>query len=124
MPDKRVILVVEDESTIRDLLAQELEHYGFCVIAAINGEDASRLLPSAPRVDLLVTDIRMPGRIDGWALAKLARQHWPALPVIYTSGYSPLHGMEVDNSVFLRKPYRPLDILRTIEQVLDPDHKP
>lgn len=124
MPDKRVILVVEDDLVIKDLLAQELELSGFFVVTAINGEDAARLLPAMPRIDLLVTDIRMPGRIDGWALARLAREQIPDLRIIYTSGYSPLQGMEVENSVFLRKPYRTSDILNSIEQVMGPNHGP
>ncbi|SFK68972.1 response regulator [Methylocapsa palsarum] len=121
MPDKRVVLVVEDDPVIKDLLAHELELSGYFVVTAINGEDAAQILPATPRIDLLVTDIRMPGRIDGWTLARLAREKSPQLPVIYTSGYSPLQGMEVENSVFLRKPYRTSDILKSIDQVMGPD---
>ncbi|WOJ90025.1 response regulator [Methylocapsa polymorpha] len=117
MPNKQVILVVEDEALVKDALVLELEDAGFQVVTAENGDQASYILPKMPQIDLLLTDIRMPGRVDGWVLADMARCRRPNLPVIYTSGFSPQQGMEVEDSIFLPKPYRLGDMLKAIEEI-------
>ena len=104
------VLVVEDEELVRDMIVQELTLAGFEVLAAGSAEDALAVLADAGRIDLLFTDIRLPG-MDGWQLA----EHIPGLhadiPVIYASGYagrvSPL-----PHSKFLQKPYRPSQVLQ------------
>jgi CheY-like chemotaxis protein len=95
----------------------ELEDAGFEVVTADNGDQASYILPKMPRIDLLLTDIRMPGRVNGWVLADMARCRRPNLPVIYTSGFSPQQGMEVEDSIFLPKPYRISDMLKAIAKL-------
>ncbi|WOJ88736.1 response regulator [Methylocapsa polymorpha] len=117
MANKPVILVVEDETLVKDSLVLELEDAGFEVVTAENGDQASYILPKIPRIDLLLTDIRMPGRVNGWVLADMARCRRPNLPVIYTSGFSPQQGMEVEDSVFLPKPYRISDMLKAIDKL-------
>jgi CheY-like chemotaxis protein len=113
MDVKRVILVVEDNDTVRAAIAEELEEAGFNVQTARSGDEASHFLPKLKRIDLLLTDIRMPGRIDGWLLADMARCRIPHLPVIYASGYSP-EDREVEGSLFISKPYHAGDILAAI----------
>ncbi|WP_198017207.1 response regulator [Methylocapsa acidiphila] len=115
MVEKQVVLVVEDEPLVKDSLVLELEDAGFEVVTADNGDEASYILPKMPRIDLLLTDIRMPGQINGWVLADMARCRRPNLPVIYTSGFSPQHGMQVEDSIFLAKPYRTHEMLKAIE---------
>lgn len=117
MADKQVVLVVEDESLVRELIVLELEDAGFEVVTAASGDEASYILPKMRRIDLLLTDIRMPGRINGWVLADMARCRCPKLPVIYTSGFAPQQGMEVEDSLFLAKPYRAGEILSAIEKL-------
>ena len=117
MANKQVVLVVEDEPLVKDALVFELEDAGFEVVAAENGDEASNLLPKLRQIDLLLTDIRMPGRINGWDLADLARRRLPNLPVIYTSGYSPQRGLAVEDSIFLPKPYRIGEILDAIGEL-------
>jgi len=117
MAIKRVVLVVEDEPLVKDSLVLELEDAGFEVITAENGDEASNILPKMQQIDLLLTDIRMPGRINGWVLADMARCRRPNLPVIYTSGFSPQQGMEVEDSIFLPKPYRLGEMLKAIEEL-------
>jgi len=70
------------------------------------------------RIDLLLTDIRMPGRINGWVLAGMARCRRPNLPVVYTSAYSSQPAREVENSVFLTRPYLPNDILAIVAELV------
>jgi len=117
MPNKPVVLVVEDERLVKDSLVLELEDAGFEVVTAENGDEASYILPKMQKLDLLLTDIRMPGKINGWALADMARCRRPKLPVIYTSGFAPQQGREVEDSIFLPKPYRVGEILSAIEEL-------
>ena len=115
--DKDIVLFVEDEPLVRDSIVPELEDAGFEVITAENGEEASYILPKMRRINLLLTDIRMPGRINGWHLAEMARCRRPNLPVIYTSGFAPQPASKVEGSVFLAKPYRVDEILNAIQEV-------
>ncbi len=117
MINKEVVLVVEDEPLVRDSIALELEDAGFEVMTAENGDEASDILPKMGRIDLLLTDIRMPGRINGWHLAEMARCRRPNLPVIYTSAFTPQLSSKVGGSVFLTKPYRVDEILNAIEEL-------
>jgi CheY-like chemotaxis protein len=111
MTNKDVVLVVEDEDLVRDSIVLDLKDAGFDVIAAGTGDEASFLLPKMERIDLLLTDIRMPGRINGWVLADMARCRRPNLPVIYTSGFASQEAAKVEGSFFLSKPYRTAQIL-------------
>jgi CheY-like chemotaxis protein len=117
MANRRVVLVVEDEPLVKDSLVIELEEAGFEVITAANGDEASYILPKMRQIDLLLTDIRMPGRINGWVLADMARCRRPNLPVIYTSAFAPQQGLEVEDSIFLAKPYRAREMLNAIEKL-------
>jgi len=80
------LLVVEDEHEIRSILVELLQEIGYDVIAAASGDDASVLLQTAPGFDALVTDIHMPGQLDGLALARLFREQYPESPIVYVTG--------------------------------------
>jgi len=69
MSSKSTVLVVEDEQLMLDIVALELEDAGFAVLQAETGEDAISLLQTSERIDLLLTDIRLPGQISGWTVA-------------------------------------------------------
>lgn len=114
MAAKPVVLVVEDDELVKLAIVLELEDAGFEVRTAQSGDEASLLLPKMERIDVLLTDIRMPGRINGWLLADMARCRRPKLPVIYASAYSPQDPREVEDSIFISKPYRLDDILAAI----------
>ena len=117
MDVKPVVLVVEDDDLVREAIVLELEDAGFEVLTAGSGDEASYLLPKMKRIDLLLTDIRMPGRINGWVLADMARCRRPDLPVIYASGFLPQEAREVDGSLFISKPYRAGDIVAAITKL-------
>jgi len=108
------VLMVEDEMLLGNVVADELEEAGYRVLSAMTGEEALALLEGAEPIDLLFTDIRLPGLIDGWHLAEAARRLRPHLPVIYASGYTVQQPREVPGSVFLTKPYRPSAVLRAM----------
>lgn len=100
------ILLVEDETLLREIAEEDLTDLGFAVTSAACGDEAYSLIASGQTFDLLVTDVRMPGALDGWALARKAKDALPELMIVYVTGYSgethePLAGTQV-----LRKPYR------------------
>lgn len=115
MTDPTTILVVEDEEMVRDFTVELLSDYGYKVLAAANGEEALSLLERTARVDLLFTDIVMPGDLDGFALAREAKRRRPELRVLYTSGYTNRFATAEMGETFgpiIAKPYR-LDQLGT-----------
>lgn len=100
------VLIVEDEELVRAMAEDEFADAGFAVVSAADGEQAVRTLQSDPGFDLLFTDIRMPGGIDGWSVAERARRLKPDIAVIYATGYSEDQASMVASSIFLKKPYR------------------
>jgi CheY-like chemotaxis protein len=112
-----VAMVVEDEEMLAEIVGWALEDAGYSVIRAGDGEAALRSLDDVSKLDLLVTDIRMPGRVDGWMLAEKVRERLPDVPVIYVSGYTAATPRNVPNSVFVQKPFRPEQLISAIGQV-------
>ena len=116
------ILLVEDEWLIRTMVAEELTDGGFAVREAEDGDQASALIERDPAVyTLLVTDIHMPGALDGIAVARLLRQRRPDIPVIYTTGRpDALNALQPlgDREVLLRKPFALSDLLAAVRRLL------
>ena len=104
------VLVVEDEFLIRMTLAEALVDEGFDVIEAESGDDALPILKSDPQIKLLLTDIQLPGVLNGRTLATHAREHIPSLPIIFMTGQPDLSDHANDRDVFISKPYTLLDI--------------
>ena len=88
------------------LASEEFEEAGCCVIRAIDDCSALAALGSEDQLDLLFTDIRFPGKLDGWAIAALVRRSRPGLPVIYATGFSAEQPELVPGGKLFRKPYR------------------
>lgn len=110
------VLIVEDDPLIREFTVDALREEGFEVFQASDGEEA--LAWCKQRIaDVLVTDIRLPGKIDGWQIAESCREHDPDLPVVYATGFSPVAARPVPGSVSLQKPYHPEEIVRAIRQL-------
>jgi CheY-like chemotaxis protein len=103
------VLLVEDEFLLCDMISEVLADHGFEVHAVANAKDALRHLTCGSPCDILLTDINLPGGIDGTALARLARELRPKLPVVYASGsYSKLEDLDaVPGALFVAKPYNP-----------------
>lgn len=110
------VLLVEDENLIRLMAEEDLRDIGYEVTSAGNGDEALDLVEGGAQFDLLVTDIRMPGSIDGWRLAWLVREILPGIAVIYVSGYSGEIDDPVDGSRLVKKPYRLEQLRRVLEE--------
>jgi CheY-like chemotaxis protein len=106
------VLLVEDEPLICDLAAEALAEQGFEVAAVGTANEALQYLSSGGAVDLLFTDVNLPGGMDGDVLARRVRELRPDLPIVYTSGRrSKIETMEpVEGSMFLPKPYDPYKV--------------
>jgi CheY-like chemotaxis protein len=118
------ILVVEDDRDVRELAIAVLETAGYRVLEAASGDEAHRLLLAHPdlRIDLLFTDIVMPGGLDGIDLANAACALRPELKVLYATGFANLvreHREEELHGSVLAKPYRPGELQRAISALID-----
>jgi signal transduction histidine kinase len=122
-PGNEVILLVEDETAVRELTARTLRQIGYRVLEAANGEEALRLVKasSAP-LELLLTDVIMP-RMSGWSLAEHLRALRPGIKVLFISGYSDQIVAEDrrvhEGVVLLQKPFSPTTLARKVRDVLD-----
>ena len=83
-----VVLLVEDEAVVRALAAEQLREMGYVVLEAEDGPAALRLLRSQARVDVLVTDVGLPGGLNGRQVAEAARERRPVLPVLFITGFA------------------------------------
>ena len=108
----RVILLVEDERSLLAALASFLRRKGITVIEAESGDEALQYLMENGRVDLVLSDIEMPGSINGVGLAQWIKDNRPALPVVLTSGRQ---AAELPGVSFLLKPYSLGELLPIIE---------
>jgi signal transduction histidine kinase/CheY-like chemotaxis protein len=117
-----VVLVVEDDETLRDYTTEILGELGYRVLGAANAAEALKLLEAHP-VDLLFTDIIMPGGMNGRDLAEAATQRWSSLKVLFTTGYTRnaiVHHGRLDDGVHLiGKPYSLSDLGAKVRQLLD-----
>ena len=110
-------LVVEDEFLLRLELADAISDAGWQVVEAGSGEDALAQLAKMDQIDFLITDIRLPGAVDGWAVAEAARDRHPRLPVIYVSANPINHARRVPDSIFLGKPVDIQQLLKVCDRL-------
>jgi two-component system, response regulator PdtaR len=114
------ILIVEDEALSRVMSANVLEKAGFTVIEAANAEDALRLLETRYDVQILFTDIQMPGRFNGLALARAVHRRWPYIKLLITSGREKPRKEEIpDDSRFISKPFLPRELIGAINNLIE-----
>ena len=110
----RRVLVVDDDADVREYAVSVLEEFGYRVLAAADGESALDILDRERDVDLLFTDVVMPG-LNGFEVARLATAHRPELKVLFASGYAT---DLTPAGRLLKKPYRPAQLHREIEELL------
>jgi len=112
------ILIAEDDPFVRSSVILRVEALGYRVVAAVNGKEALQRLRADPAIDMLFTDIVMPGGMSGWELADQARRIRPGLPVLFTSGYAletlVEQGRAQAQAVVLTKPYRKAELARRL----------
>jgi CheY-like chemotaxis protein len=117
------ILVIEDDESVLDALKRMLEHFGYAIITASNGEKAIEIyLAEQDRIDLVIISLNMPG-MGGRRCLERMLEIKPDLKTIVTSGYSSAASVDDMNKngtlVFIEKPYQLEDLLRTIREVVD-----
>jgi two-component system, response regulator PdtaR len=118
MSQKRLLLV-EDDVEFRLVMAESLADAGFAVFEAEDGDHAAEMLRRLDLIDLLVTDIEMPGRCDGNVVAARAKDCYCGLPVVYVSGQPG----SVTNTIgacdaFVLKPFHPSSVIAIIRRLL------
>ena len=112
---KAVVLVVEDEPFLRFLAADALEEKGFAVAEAANAENALRVLENRQDINLVFTDIALPGDLNGLDLVRHVQQRWPHIQLVITSGQHKPNPAEMPkDGRFIAKPYSPRDLVREI----------
>ena len=116
------ILVVEDDQLVQGMVEESLADGGFDVAIAASGEEAVALLKTkATSYRALVTDINLPGRVDGWEIARLAREIVATIPVVYMTGAAgdewPSKG--VPESIPLTKPFAHAQLVTAVSQLLN-----
>jgi CheY-like chemotaxis protein len=118
---RATILLVEDEVALRAIAARSLERGGFRVLQAPGGIAALELMDQQEPPDLVLTDLRMPG-MGGAELARRLRERWPALPILFMSGYSVedvlQQGVSGLGAAMIQKPFTPNGLLRSVTAAL------
>lgn len=114
-----VILVVEDETLIRMDVVDQLSAQGYTLLEAATGREALEAIANADIVNVLFTDVDMPGDLNGLTLAHEVSRSWPEIGIIVTSGKTPL-GADVlpEGSRFFSKPYMPEMVHAAIRNML------
>jgi len=111
-----IILTVEDEFLISEYLRGILESGGHRVIATFDADEAIDVLERLRDIELVITDINMPGSMDGLRLAAAIRDRWPPIHLIVVTGVAPPRSSDLPfGSLFIPKPYAPVDILSGVQ---------
>src|SRR3979411_1782922 len=111
------VLVVEDEMRLRMRAVDMVEDAGFTAIEAVNADDALAILESRTDIEMLFTDIQMPGSMDGLKLAYAVRERWPLIKIILVSGQLTL--TDADKPINSRFYGKPLDVKHMIAELQD-----
>lgn len=110
---QRVVLVVEDEVVLRMAVSAHLRDAGFVVIEAVDAEEAVELLRANHKIQLVFSDITMPGAMDGDLLAEWISERYPEIRILLTSGIT-----QRGQQPFIAKPYSFIELERRIEKML------
>ncbi len=113
-----VILTVEDEFLISELLSHVLSSAGYEVLSAANADEAVAILEERSDIRVVITDVNMPGSMDGLKLATAIKGRWPPIEIIITTGMGkPQAKLMPEGSVFLPKPHTPATVLAAVNHV-------
>jgi len=110
-----IIVIVEDELITGEYLSDILTEKGYSVIAVANADEAIAMLETRSDVRMLITDINMPGPMNGLNLAATVRERWPKIKIIITTGAQRPKIEEVPTgSLYLKKPYTPGSVMAAV----------
>lgn len=114
------ILIVDDEPLILVGLAMQVADWGYNVVEASSADEAVAVLERQPDIRLVVTDVDMPGKMDGLHLARFVRERWPPVGLIVISGKSLVgEGQLPPRSRFFEKPVREQSLRKAIEELVE-----
>jgi two-component system OmpR family response regulator len=117
-PPKARLMLVEDDADLHELFAKVARREGYEVVSAYNGEDALSILRECARcIDWLLTDIRLPGLVDGWIVGSEFNLSYARRPVIYVSGVEEDSRRRTATSIFLKKPVMINDLIATFRRM-------
>jgi two-component system, response regulator PdtaR len=112
-----IVLVVEDNSLVRIVIADFLETAGFVVIQAVDGAAALLVLASGAEFNILFTDVQMPGPIDGAEVAMMMREQRPDMPIVVTSGHGTPEPLP-SGGRFVSKPYDNRKVVNLLREMV------
>jgi PAS domain S-box-containing protein len=119
---KETILIVEDEETVRTFIRRALTYFGYSILEAKDGKEALQAIESGKSIDLVLTDVVMPG-MNGRQLATQLSARLPGAPILFMSGYTDNaivhHGVLDADATFIQKPFSQSDLLKKIRGILD-----
>ena len=119
MPQAVTVLVVEDEPLIRMDIADQLQDLGFKVLEAANAREAVAMLAANDDIQVMFTDVDMPGGMDGLKLAAAVRDRWPPVKIIVTSGHRRVSIDDLpDDSRFMPKPYTGREVATAMREII------
>jgi two-component system, response regulator PdtaR len=113
------VLVVEDEVMVRMLISEYLRDCGYNVLEAGDAAEAIDTVEATGGVNLVFSDVRMPGSMDGFDLARWLQDHYPDVPVLLTSGYNTNRNGLADAPRVIAKPYSQAQVANRIAAILD-----
>ena len=123
-PGRPVVLVVDDEILLRSVVAEYLRDAGFRVVEAANGREAVTVLAAGEAVDVVFSDVRMPGDVSGYDLAEWVRTNRPAVGVLLASGYvgnaNHSRHVGVNAPTLLPKPFEYELLLKQLRNLIGP----
>ncbi len=109
------VLLVEDHLLLQRILERTLKDGGYRVTAVGSADQAISILESGAVADILLSDIRMPGRLDGLQLAHWVREHYGSVVIVLQTAFTDL---EVDDYRVLRKPFTPAELMQCLQDAL------
>jgi two-component system NtrC family sensor kinase len=116
------VLVVEDDPLVRGVAVEYLKMAGIMAQQASDGHAAVAILEGARAIDIVLSDVIMPGGLSGLDLAEIIRQRWPRTAILFMSGYSydefARHGIDPDTIGLLRKPFTKRELLRKLQDTV------
>ena len=116
-----IVLVVEDEMLLRMKVVDMLEDAGYVPLEAVDADEALTILQSRSDIALMLTDVQMPGSMNGLELAHTVHERWPPIKIILASGQLKLSGSEIPlDSRFFGKPLQSAEIIAEMQEMLGP----
>jgi CheY-like chemotaxis protein len=115
----RLVLVLEDESDVRQTLCEQLHQLGYLTLEAESGEQALDMLNASPDIGMFISDLMLPGGLSGAEVINQVRTQFPQLPVLLMSGQDlrPAHNPQLPDVALLRKPFTRVQLAQALRKV-------